>query len=143
MCVLTAVFPQPRRVGLNVAGVVRPAVEWGCEKFDEPVASTDYLCIHGGHGSRRAFRIGAAGDDPPGLRDRVDTTFLAGRRAQRGSVVEISPAIPIAVPGLMFDGLLHGLRMRPPLCRPGGFTLPVGHGGELQQRGVQKPTSPA
>src|SRR6266403_2218459 len=112
MRVLTSVFPQPRWVRLNVAGVVRPAVERGREKLDETVASTDQLGIHGRHGSRRTLGFSTAGDDAPGLRDRVDAAFLAGHRAQRRSVVEISATIPVAVPGLAFDGLLQVVGMQ-------------------------------
>src|SRR5882757_4154882 len=137
MRVLTAVFAQPGRVRLNVPGVVWPTVERGREEFDEAVASADQLGIHGRHGPRRTCGFGTPGNDAPGLRDRVDAAFLTGNRAQRRPVVVISAAIPVAVPGLALDGLLHGAGMFTPLRCLGGFAPPVGDGGELEQRAVQ------
>ena len=58
--VLTAVLAQARRVGLDVAGVVRGVIERRREQFHEAVAAADQLGIDRRHGAERALAFGAA-----------------------------------------------------------------------------------
>ena len=44
--------------------------------------------------------VAGAGDHGPGLGDRVDPALVVPGRAERRAVVEVGPAIPVAVPGV-------------------------------------------
>ena len=44
-----------------------------------------------------------AGKNRPALRDRIDLAFFVRGRAERRAVVEVRPAIPLAVPAVLLD----------------------------------------
>src|SRR5258708_1570570 len=55
--VLTAVFPDARRVALDVAGVERGTVEGRGEEEGEAVGGSDEVLVHGGHGASGASGV--------------------------------------------------------------------------------------
>ena len=112
--VLAAVLADARQVALDVAGVHRLGVERRREQEDQPSLAVDQP------GVRRTPSPGGRDRGRPRRRARPTTAAsesiwqaaLLGR-AQRGAVVEVGAAIPVAVPGV---GLAGGGQ----LARPAG-----------------------
>src|SRR5665213_444707 len=98
MTILAAVLADARWIALDVSGVERRQIEWWGEEQDQPVIAANEVLIDRRHGLRGVDRIAGAGDHAPRLCDRIDAAFGIQARAERGSVVEIGPAIPLAVP---------------------------------------------
>ena len=142
MGVLAAVFANARRIALDVAGIESGAVEWRGEEDHEPVVRPNQLLLHRGHRPRRARRLRGARDHRPGLRDRIDPAFLARGGSQRGAVVEIGAAIPVAVPRLRFQGGLERGRMLPPRGGTRLLAATLGHRREVAERRMEKPPEP-
>ena len=97
-CVLPAVFPDARRIALDVAGLLRRLVERRAEEQQR---------LRPAHDERRADRIHRAFGEPlrhragqhrPRLRNRVDGALVVLRRAQRASIVVVAAPVPFAVP---------------------------------------------
>ena len=88
----------------------------------------------------RRFR--GARNDSPGLGNRIDAAFIVGDRAKRRSIVEISAAIPVAVPGLALEGVLQGGGVLTPGRRALGVVMLIRQIGECYQRRIQEPAEP-
>jgi hypothetical protein len=99
--VLAAVFPDTRRIPLDVTRIVRDVIERRREEQDETRVMLNELAVHVDHGARRAIAVGGSGNHTPRLCDGVDAAFGARGRSQRRSVIEVAPPIPVAVPGLL------------------------------------------
>ena len=134
--ILAAVLANARGVPLDVAGIMRSAIERRREQQREPGVAEDEPAFDVRHGEPGATAIGGSANHAPGLGDRVDAAFAARGRAERGAVVEIAPAVPVAIPGLL-ERDSQGGSMFPPA---GGACLLAArrsHGGKLEQRTVQ------
>src|SRR5207245_3459274 len=106
--VLAAILAHAGHVALDVARVVRGAVEGRREQADEPRALVHQLALDGVDRLRGALGRRHAGEDRPGLRERVDPALVARRRAERRAVVVVGAPVPRAVPA----GLLERRRER-------------------------------
>src|SRR6266536_4851232 len=142
MGVLAAVFANARRLALDVAGVESGAVEWRIQENDEPVSRMNQPLLHRGHRPRRARRLRGARDHSPRLRDRIDPAFLARSRSQRGAVVEIRAAIPVAVPRLLVQRDLERGRMPQPRAGMRLLVTTFRHPREFTERRMEKPPEP-
>src|SRR3546814_9713241 len=84
---------------------------------------------------------GVAGQDCPGLDNRIDPALLALLRAQPSYVIESRTAIPFAVPGFPLERLLHRSRMSAPA--PGTVDVAAfSQRGEKRDGPHQTPTEP-
>src|SRR3546814_4805068 len=84
---------------------------------------------------------GVAGQDCPGLDNRIDPSLLALVRAQPSAVIESRTAIPFAVPGLPLERLLHRSRMSAPASGAVDVAA-LSQRGEKRDGPHQKPTEP-
>src|ERR1019366_10161750 len=99
--VLATVFADSRWVPLEVAGVERGLVECRGENEMDAELATHELLFHRCH--RLPLAVGArqTGHHAPGLGDRINATFVVGRRAEGCAVVEIRATIPLTVPAVL------------------------------------------
>ena len=121
--VLAAVFANAGRVALDVARFERGLVEWWREQERQSVAAVHELAVEGRHRLDRARRIAGARDGRPGLRDGVDTAFLARCGTERRAVVVIASAIPVAVPAFAIDRTAERVGLRFPRFCAGGLVV--------------------
>ena len=142
MRVLAAVFANARRIALDIAGIERGSIEGRREQQGQPVVATDQFAIQRGHRAQRATGRRSPGQDRPGLRDRVDPTFLVCGRAERRSIVEEAPEIPIAIPGLPLERDFQRVGVHRPLVRALGFAAPRRNRREGDKRRMEEPTEP-
>src|SRR5207237_146165 len=88
------------------------------------------------------FRRGAAREHRPGLCERIDAALIVLSGTQRCAIIEIGPAIPLAVPGT----LLHGPPQVPALVPIVSGTLCLAASlrerGEVRQESEQEPAVP-
>src|SRR5208337_3840103 len=140
--VLAAVFAKPRWIRLDIARVVRGAVEGRREQPHQSIAPADELGIDRRHGAGGAFGIAAARYDRPGLSDGINAALFARRRTQGSAVVEVAAPIPLTVPGLALDRLLEVRGMPAPQRRLGGIAARLGPRRELEQCRVEEPAEP-
>ena len=140
--VLPAVLAQARRIALDIARVRRRMIERRREQQGQSVVWQNQFAIDGLHGLRRAGRPRSAGQHRPRLGDGVDAALLAGRRAERGAIVEPPSPIPVAIPGLAFEGAVQRLDVRPPLCNSRMIAAVLRDVCEVAQRRVQEPAEP-
>ncbi len=118
MGVLAAVLAQPGRVGLDVAGIVRRAVERRGEQLHQTIAAAHELCVHRMPSPAPRDQAARRRKSPPRtLSHRIDPAFIAPTRIPRRAVVVVPAPIPIAVPGLAFDGLLQNCGVLAPARR--------------------------
>ncbi len=140
--VLSAVLAHSGQIPLDVTGIEGRPVEGGREEEHQPVAAAHEVFLDGRHGAAAPIVVPGAGEDGPGLRDRVDPALLVLRGAERRSVVEIGAPVPVPVPGFPLDRHLQRVHVRaPPLCPLGVSALP-GEPGELPEVGVEEPGEP-
>src|SRR5262249_20372695 len=94
------------------------------------------------HGLHRPVRVALSREDRPALRQRVDPALVVDLRAQRRAVVEVGPAVPLAVPGR----LLHRPDQLPDAPAAGFSVLliaaPLGQLGEAPQAHHLEPGDP-
>ncbi len=140
--VLPAVLAHPRQVALDVAGVVRRAVERRREQADEAVARRDQLPLHGVERRGGPRRRGGARDDGPRLRQGVDAALLAGVGAERRAVVVPAAQVPAAVPGVRLERRAVGVARRAVAGGPAGVAAPLAQRREGVQHGVQEEAHP-
>src|SRR5574341_1367664 len=91
----------------------------------------------------RALRVGSAGNHSPGLADRIDLTFLIFRGTQWLSVIVISTAIPVPIPGIGFKcnaQVLSLLTIRSGLVFCG--RKQIADTREIHEHGMQEPSQP-
>ncbi len=103
MRVLASVFPHAGYVAFDVARIQIRFVERRIEQQDQTVVPADQPAIDAGHRGFGPLRRAGAGKYRPALRDGVDLTFFVLGRAQWRAVVEVRPAIPLAVPAVLVD----------------------------------------
>src|SRR5882672_6585353 len=140
--VLSAVFPDARRVSFYIPGVEGCPVEGRREEQQEPGLAPDEMTFDGPHGLACARAVTGTGEDRPGLRDGVDPALVVRRRPERRSIVEKRPPVPLAVPRLPLERSLEGGGSHPPPRRAPAFRAPVGDRGELSQVREEKPAQP-
>jgi hypothetical protein len=105
MGVLAAVFPHTGDIALDIARVVRRLVERWREETNEPVGLRHEIALDRVQGLHSPLGRCRTGDHRPGLGQGIDAAFVALRRAERGAVVIIGPAIPTPVPAAVFERL--------------------------------------
>ena len=140
--VLAAVFPHPRHVALDVPGVEVRGVERRGEQFDKPRLADHKAFLHRRQGLPGPSGIAAAGQDRPALADGVDLAFLVFRRAERRAVVEVGPAVPLAVPAVGFDAASQQGSLSGTGLRQGHVTPTVRQPGEQLQVFVEEKGQP-
>ena len=112
--VLPAVLADARQISLDVAGILGGVVEgWG-EQQHEPVAEAHEELVDGSHRLLRSCADACSRQHGPRLGDRIDPAFVVDGRAERGSVVEERPAIPVAVPSVALQSHFQCLHV----CSP-------------------------
>ncbi len=131
-----------RQVALDVAGVERLVVERRGEQEDQPPVAVDQVFVDGLQRPAGPRRIAGAGEHGPRLRDRVDPAGDVLRRAQRGAVVEVGAAVPVAVPGVGLDGRAERLGPSPQGGCAFGVAARRGDRGEPAQAGDREPGQP-
>ncbi len=95
--IVAAILADAGQVALDVAGVVRHAIERRIEQADEPRLLAHETPLDGGHSLAGELGVAGAGERP-GLHQRVDLALVAGGGAERRAVVEKRAAKPLAVP---------------------------------------------
>src|SRR5262249_19959759 len=105
------------------------------------VAATHEIFLDRRHRTRRACRQRAAGDHPPGLRDRIDPALVVPDRPERRAVVEVGAPVPVAVPGAL-EGGLERAHVMPPRLTTLRLAAQIREARELPERGVQEPAEP-
>src|SRR5581483_8966962 len=65
MSVLASIFPDARRISLNISGIERCLIEWWSKKEDQFIIAADELFVYRRHGSCRAILSRGAGDHSP------------------------------------------------------------------------------
>src|SRR6478672_7687673 len=103
MGVLTAIFSHSRHVALDVAGVEIRFIEWRIEQQDQTGIPADEPTIDALHRCGRPLMRAGARKNRPALRYGIDLALLILGRAERRAVVEVGPAIPLAVPAMLLD----------------------------------------
>ena len=76
MGVLTAVLADARHISFDVARLQGALVERRVEELDQFVVAAHQSFLNGVHCRSSPLRVRHAGDDRPGLRDRVDLAFI-------------------------------------------------------------------
>ena len=92
--------------------------------------------------SRDARGVSRAGKHRPALCDRIDLTFGIGPRTQRRSVVEVCAAIPVAVPGVLFDPLPQLRRLGLASVRERRIGTQARHLGEFSENMAKEERQP-
>src|SRR5712692_1438411 len=103
MRVLPAVFTDARRITLDITGVERRAIERRREQEDKSFGPKDQLAIDGRHGPGGSPALCGPAQHSPGLSNRVNPALGIRCRAKRRAVIEISAAIPFAVPTITLE----------------------------------------
>ena len=98
MRVLAAVLADARQVSLDVAGIVRHAIERRREQQHDLRVAPHEVRADRFHRALGALRLRRLRQHRPRLRQRIDLALLVLRRPERRSIVEIGAPIPVAVP---------------------------------------------
>src|SRR5947209_5077599 len=88
------------------------------------------------------FGRGAARGYCPGLRQRINAAFVVLSGAQGRSIIEIRPAIPLAIPPMLLHGAPQALRLVAIVSGTFCFAARLRESGEVRQDRQQKPTVP-
>ena len=139
---MPAVFAHAGDVALDVARVEGGVVEGRVEELNEPGLSAHESFIDGVHAGGGAFGIAGARDDRPALRQGIDLAFRVFGGAERGAVVEIGAAIPLAVPGIFLDVFLQLRGVGGAMLGEGSVVAAAGEFGELHQHIVEEESQP-
>ena len=129
MTVLATVLSQAGGVAADIARIMGRAVERRREQLHQLCVMIDKIAAHRGHRPSRPRRVSRPAQNRPGLRDRIDATFLALCRSEPCAVVISGAAIPFSIPGDSFDSGSNALRMRTPSRR----ALRLAHVGERRK----------
>src|SRR3954465_8668281 len=98
MGVLPAVFADTRKISLDVAGIMRGAIEGRPEQQNHLCLPPQELPSYRFHGLSRPPRLSPRRQDGPRLRQRIDLALLVLRGPEWCAVVEVGATIPSAVP---------------------------------------------
>ena len=79
MGILTAIFPQARRIAKNIAGVLGGAIKRRGQEQGQTLLRQDQFALHRGHGLSGAVGGGGPRQDRPGLGDGIDAALFIGR----------------------------------------------------------------
>ena len=112
------------------------------EKKNQSFGAAHQLTIDSAHGARRTARFGGAAHDSPGLRDRVDPAFRVFSGTERRAIIEVSAAIPFAVPAIAFQRRFQSAHVEPPGLGTFMFTARIRNFGKLPKNRVQEPAEP-
>src|SRR5262245_18409062 len=103
MRVLAAVLADAAWIGLHVARLLQRFLERRREEQCQRRIALQQVRLERLHGARRSRRVGRARDHAPGLRDGVDAALVVAGRTERRAIVYVSAAIPLAIPGVLFE----------------------------------------
>src|SRR5271156_3924924 len=109
---------------------------------DQPVGAANELLVHGGHRAGCASWLCGAAEDGPGLGNCVNAAFGVLRGAQRRAVVEISAAVPLAIPAIVFQSSLEAADVQAPRLSTLALATAIRELCKLPQDGVQEPAEP-
>src|SRR5207244_11434784 len=136
------IFADAGRIALDVPRIERCTVEGRSEEQSQPGLTPDQLIFHSGHGALSAGGIGCPRHHAPGLGNGVDPAFVARRRAQRSSAIEITTPVPVAIPPVSFKGTLQRRGVRAPYRGARSLLASFRQRREGCQRRIQEPTWP-
>src|SRR5205085_6720472 len=74
--VLSSVLAHARNISFDVAGIERALIKWRREKNHESVASPDKIFFDSRHCTRGAMPLSRAGDNAPGLHNRINAALF-------------------------------------------------------------------
>src|SRR5277367_3821051 len=109
---------------------------------DQAVGTANELPVHRGHGAGCASWLCGAAEDGPGLGNCINAAFGVLRRAQRRAIVEISAAVPLAVPAIAFQSSLEAADVQAPRLSTLALAAAIRELGELPEDSVQEPAEP-
>src|SRR5258705_13272256 len=109
--ILSPILAHARHVAFDVANIQLAFVEWWCKENYQPVAALNQILFYCCHRALRSITFSRTGNDRPRLHNRVDATFIVLHGTKRSAVIEVGPAIPVAVPTFFRQGLLQLLQM--------------------------------
>src|SRR5215471_15056957 len=113
MRVLTAVFSDAGGIALDIAGVGCRLVEGWRKQEHQTFVASHQIFFNRCHCALGACTFAGAGNDAPGLRDRIDTAFIVHDGTERSPIIEVSATVPVAVPSLFERGLELGRMLAP------------------------------
>src|SRR5216684_1145506 len=142
MRILPAVFTNARHITFDITGVERRAIERRREQEDKPFGPKDQLAIDGRHRPGGSPALCGPAQHSPGLSNRVNPALGIRCRAKRRAVIEISAAIPFAVPTFALERRFQSANVEPPVFRALVFASAVRNLCELPENRVQKPSEP-
>jgi hypothetical protein len=140
--ILAAVLADAGDVTFDVTGLQIAAVEGRREVQDELLIPPHQLLVDRRHRRLGAGWIGGAGNHGPGLRQGIDAAFVVGRGTEWLAVIEIRPAIPLSVPGVLLDRIAQAARFftkGPGLIRVAPL---VAQFGKVLEHRQQEPAEP-
>src|SRR6185295_12036777 len=140
--ILPAILANAGRISLDVAWIMLRPVERRGEQQCQAVIAADQLALDRRHRPSGALGIRDTRHDGPGLGDRIDPAFVARRGADRRAIVEPSPPIPAAVPGLALERLSERRSLVAPLLRARHFAAGLRRRRKSGQGHVREPGQP-
>src|SRR5262249_9421001 len=102
-------------------------IEWRSEQQNQAVVAAHKATLHFRHCLAGAGRIARSGKDRPRLRQGIDLALIVACRAQRRSVVEVSPSVPRPIPSLLLDRWPEALGLGPPAVGAGSVAALFGN----------------
>src|SRR5262249_29151647 len=131
-----------RHIALYIARLEFSLVERRRKQQNELLLFSYQILFHGGHGLLGALGVGRTRNDGPGLCNRINLALVVLVRPERRSVIEISPAIPPAAPGVLFEGGAQELGALAAPVRSLRVGMHVGQDSEIAQYCHQEPAYP-
>src|SRR4029453_12136600 len=133
MRVLAAIFSHPRHVTLGGAGVEVRFVERRIEQQDQTGIPADEPTIDALYRCGSPLMRAGARKDRPALRYCIDLALFIVGRAERRAVVEVRPAIPLAVPAVLLNIAPQSAGVVRIPVREHCVAAPPRQGGELRE----------
>src|SRR5437588_4892160 len=98
--------------------------------------------MHSIHCSARAFYIAHSRKNRPALGNRINLTFGIDHRPKGGTVVEVCPPVPLAIPTVLVDILSKLRRIVQATFREEAVTAHTRNIRESQEHFVKKESQP-
>src|SRR5712671_4950997 len=117
-------------------------VERGVEELDQARALAHEPAVYGFERARCARRLARAGQHRPTLRQRINLTFRIGGRAERFAIIEVSAAIPLAIPRMGFNVFTQPFRLFLAVLPERFITTTPGKRGKLLEHIEQEKCQP-